>query len=238
MLLEELLVEIETVFGGRWQVVPVDHVVMAVHVDIEDLMDENQADHHDEVDWVDHLVAILHEEGGDEQAEGDQVHTHTEDFVEKAKLAAAGRGQLLVGEHGIDNDAESKEEGVLGEEQNDKDAIDVSVGELIHQQVDDDQELATKQALHFSEAGRQLVVVLDANDHVDCHHSGLDHNPALLDPVGDGGVVVLLVEVIRLDPVVSGNNVCHTFKVVVSIKRCLRFYGCARSFSLQMKMID
>ena len=182
---------------------------MAVHVDIEDLVHKNQADHKDEVDRVNFLVTAFHEESGDEQAEGEQVHSYAENFVQKNELAAASILQLLVGEHGIDNDAESKEEGVLGEEQNHKDAVDASAGELIDQQVNDDQELADKKRFRFSKAGLEPVVVPDANDHVNGHHGGLKHDPALLDSVGDRGVVILVVEVVRMDPVVRCVSFCH-----------------------------
>lgn len=84
MLVEELLVEVELVLGQERQVVPVDHVVVEVQVDVVDLVDQDNDHHGDEVRWVNVRVAVFHPECGHEQAKGDDVHQDTEDFVELA----------------------------------------------------------------------------------------------------------------------------------------------------------
>jgi len=66
LLGEELLVEVELVLGQEGQVIPVDHVVVEVEVDVIELVDQNDDHHGDEVFWVDARVAVFHPERGHE----------------------------------------------------------------------------------------------------------------------------------------------------------------------------
>ena len=84
MLVEELLVEVELVLGQERQVVPVDHVVVEIQVDVVDLVDQDDDHHGDEVGWVNVLVAVLHPECRHKQAKGDDVHQDAENLVELA----------------------------------------------------------------------------------------------------------------------------------------------------------
>ena len=68
MRLEELRVELELVPAHRGQILVIHHVVMAGQIDVVELMDPNDDHKRDEVHRVDSLMAILHEEGRDEEA--------------------------------------------------------------------------------------------------------------------------------------------------------------------------
>lgn len=91
--MEELLVVAESV-RRRWrQIVEVDHIVVASEVDVVDLVRDDDDRDGDKVLRVDGLVAVLHEEGRDEETQRGQVHEEAEGFVEHALLA---RTKLLI----------------------------------------------------------------------------------------------------------------------------------------------
>lgn len=185
--LEELLVELELVPAHRGQILVIDHVVMARQIDVVELMDPNDDHKRDEVHRVDGLMAIFHEEGGDEEAKRGTVHTPSEDVVEAALLAFEARLVLLFSDHGVDHDAEGDEERVLCEEQNNEQAADVPVGELVDTQVENDDRLEAEQALGLAPAladVRPGVEVEPAN-HEQGHHATLQNDPTLFDSVAD-----------------------------------------------------
>ena len=116
LLQEELLVELELVLLHGWQIVEVDHVLVQCQVNVVALVDQDNGDECDEIDRIDLLIAVLHEEGGDEEAERDQVHAPAEDVVEAPLLALTSGVVLLLRDHRVNHDAEGEEERVLREE--------------------------------------------------------------------------------------------------------------------------
>ena len=61
--------------------------------------------------------------------------------------------------------------------------MDVAMGELINGEVHDGEGLEDEKSLDFAPSFEDLVVVIDANAHVDGHHGHLEDNPCLLHPV-------------------------------------------------------
>lgn len=73
------------------------------------------------------------------------------------------------------------------------------VSELIDGQVEDDDGLEAEQALGLAPAlaNPRPGVEVKSADHEDCHHGRLQHDPTLLDPVADRGVIRVFVEILR-----------------------------------------
>ena len=131
------------------------------------------------------------------------MHAPSEDVVEAALLALEARLVLLLGDHGVDHDAERDEERVLREEQNNEQATDVSMGELVDAQVENDDRLEAEQGLGLAPALANVGpgVEVKATDHEKGHHAALQNDPTLLDAVADGVVVRIFVEIVRGDVV-------------------------------------
>lgn len=89
---------------------------MQRQVDIVALVDQDNGYESDEIDRIDLLVAVLHEESGDKEAKRDQVHTPAEDVVEAPLLALSPGIVLLLRDHRVNHDAEGDEQRVLREE--------------------------------------------------------------------------------------------------------------------------
>ena len=87
---------------------------------------------------------------------------------------------MLWGDHRVHNEAEGQEQGVLGEEQDQEEATDQSVVELIDEKVQNDTRLHDKEGLRLAPSWHELAVGANSNNHVDGHHEDLEHNPALL----------------------------------------------------------
>ena len=87
---------------------------------------------------------------------------------------------ISLGNTRVHHDAERQEHRVLGEEKNQEEPIDVTVGELVNQQVQNTKRLEREQGVHLVPAGLQLGIVPNTDDHVDCHHYDLQDNPTLL----------------------------------------------------------
>ena len=126
------------------------------------------------------------------------MHQQAEDIVEQALFVAALARKFLRRRHGVNDDAESDEERVLGEEEDDEEAVDVAVRELVDCQVEDDERLEAKQALGFAPSSLDpgASVEVKAADHVKCHHAALKDNPSLLESVSQGSFVLMVIEVI------------------------------------------
>ena len=114
---------------------------MILQVEVINLVGEDDAGDCQEVEWVDPLIAVLHEEAHDEESEGDSVHENTIDAIEDQPLALGPVLLLLLCDTGVDHQAEGQEERVLGEEVDEEDSMDVAVSELIDGQVEDDEGL-------------------------------------------------------------------------------------------------
>ena len=89
------MVVLKLVTARWWQCVVVDHVLGAGKVNIIALVDEDNDDERHKVERVDRLMAVLHEEGGDEESERTGVHQQAEHIVEEALLVAALVLELL-----------------------------------------------------------------------------------------------------------------------------------------------
>ena len=131
------------------------------------------------------------------------MHAPSEDVVEAALLALEARLVLLFGDHGVYHNAEGDEERVLREEQNDEQAADVSMGELVDAQVENDDRLEAEQGLGLAPALANVgpgVEVKPAN-HEESHHAALQNDPTLLDAIADRVIVSFFVEIVRGDVV-------------------------------------
>ena len=177
---------------------------MALQVYIEDVVHSDEEDDADELDGVNGLEAVLHPEGAHKERPCDHVTADTEPLVYVVEFVVAIRcpGLLLRRDARVDHDAEGQEKRVLREQQDNEDAIDVAMGELVNQQVEDAHRLENEQALDLAPLPvKELVVVADANDHINCHHGGLDANPSLLESVAEGFVEGFVVERLLRDVV-------------------------------------
>ena len=117
---------------------------MEVEEHVVDLVDEDDGYDGDEVSRVDRILATLHEECGNEETEGDNVHADAENLVEKAQLAIVDLLVLLFRQHRVNHQAESEEQGVLGEQEDEEEAGNVSACELVDNEVADDDKLHDK----------------------------------------------------------------------------------------------
>lgn len=79
---EQFFVEHHLVLAHERQVGPVNHVVIAVEIDVVGLVDQYDGYDGEEVFGIDLFMAILHPEGRDEEPDGDRVHRDAEDLVE------------------------------------------------------------------------------------------------------------------------------------------------------------
>lgn len=135
LLLGHFFVEVEPVLGDERQVLPVNHVVVVLEVHVEAVVDGDEDDHADELSWVNRRETVFHPERAQEESRRDCVAADAEHFVDEVQPVTAAIGQrLLLGRNaGINDDAEGEEERVLSEEQDDEDAVDVAMGELVDQ---------------------------------------------------------------------------------------------------------
>lgn len=103
--------------------------------------------------------------------------------------------------HRVHHNAEGDEEGVLREEQDDEETADVATCELVDSEVEDNDRLEAEQALSSAPTALDpwARVEIEAADHEERHHTGLEHDPALFDSVANRGIVVLLIKLILRD---------------------------------------
>lgn len=184
---------------------------MILQVHVEGVVDGNENDDTDELSWVDGGEAVFHPERAYEESSSDDVATDAEHFVDHVQLVSAVvRPFLLLARNArVDDDAEGEEEGVLSEEKDDEDAADVTMSELVDEQVEDADGLEEEEGLDLGPACLQLVVVADSDNHVNRHHGRLNADPALLQAVAERVVVRVVVE--RLIRDVIGIRIEHYF---------------------------
>ena len=166
-------------------------------------MDEDDDDESDKVHWVDRNMAVLHEECWKEKTGWSQVHAPAEGIVEHAPAVIPPFCFLLLRCHWVKNDAEGDEERVLREEQNDEEATDVAMRELVDSQVENDDRLETKQALSlapFSMLDMFARVEVKTTNHEERHHAALEDDPTLFDSIAQRAVVFWVIEIIIRDP--------------------------------------
>jgi len=161
-------------------------------------VNENDGDERDEVDRVDLFMAIFHEESRDKEGQCDQVHAPAENVVYASLPILHQILSITIGGHGVHDNAESNEERVLSEEQDDEEPADVPVSELVDGEVEDDDRLEAEEALSFECAVSTndvgFSVKPQPTNHEDGHHCALEHDPTLLDSVSDRAVIGRLVK--------------------------------------------
>ena len=110
-------------------------------------------------------------------------------------------GLLPPRDHRVNDDAEGDEEAVLREEQDDEDSLDVPVSELVDYQVHDDEGLEAEQALGlapFAITHVRPCVKVEAADHVNRLHRRHNHDPSLLEPIGERSIVRMIIKLGRI----------------------------------------
>lgn len=168
LLLEELFIIAEPVGSGHWELLPVDHVVVVLEHEIVDLVCQNEQDKKDEVRGVDATVAVVHDEDGDEQQKSDQMHERTVVPVEPLEEVRA----LVVSlrDARVNHQAERHEVRPLTEKEEQEDAKEVHVRELVHPQVNYQHCLEQPEALQLRPAADQTIVPDHTLHHVEDHH--------------------------------------------------------------------
>ena len=159
-------------------------------------MEQDHANESNKVRWVDISVAFVDEECRDEQSKRHGVHDNAESIVE-VPVAWLFSG-FFRRRHWVHHDAEGDEEGVLREEQNDEESVDVTTSELVDSQVEDDDRLEAEQALNSAPSllDPRACVEVETADHEQSHHTGLEHDPTLFDVVAHRVIVVVLIELL------------------------------------------
>ena len=196
-MLEEVFVVLEFVSLHRGQLFIIDHVVVPRQVNIVPFMQQDDHDEEHEVHWVDRIIAIIHPECRNEQSHRNQVHGPPEDDVEAELLVMDALSLLLSRDHRVNDDTEGDEKAVLCEEKDDENALDVPVSELVDHQVHDDERLEAEQALGLAPFPITHVrprVKVEAADHVNRLHRRHDHDPGLLEPIGERSIVRMIVK--------------------------------------------
>ena len=196
LVLKEIFVVLELVSLHRRQVFIIDHVAVPRQVNVVPLVQQDDHDEEHEVHWVDRIPAISHPECRNEQGRRRQVHGPSEDLVEAEMLVMVALSLLLPRDHRVHYDAEGDEEAVLSEEQDDEDALDVPVSELVDHQVHDDERLEAEQALCLAPSFTHVRprVKVEAADHVNRLHRRHDHDPSLLEPIGERVIVLFIIK--------------------------------------------
>ena len=200
-MLEEFFVVLQFVSLHRGQLLIIDHVVVPRQVNVVPLVQQDDHDEEHKVHWVDCIMAILHKECRNEQGRRRQVHGPSEDDVEAKLLVMNAIGLLPPRDHRVNDDAEGDEEAVLREEQDDEDSLDVPVSELVDYQVHDDEGLEAEQALGlapFPITHVRPCVKVEAADHVNRLHRRHNHDPSLLEPIGERSIVRMIIKLGRI----------------------------------------
>ena len=128
------------------------------------------------------------------------MHADAKDLLKGAQFAIISSHLLLSGHHGVYHDLEGHKEAPLREQKYEEQTADVSMIELIDDQVSDDASLRNKQCLLFTPAWNDFVVGPDPHNHVEYHHSSLKDHPALLESIASRVLIHLVVEVFILYP--------------------------------------
>ena len=124
------------------------------------------------------------------------MHHASVDLVEDHGLAVPPVVHLLVGQARVQDQAEGQEQGVLSEEVDKEDSMDMPVSKLIDCQVENRDSLDHEKTLDLAPSLLELVVVGDSNHHVNGHESYLEQDPSLLGPISERVLVGIVIEIL------------------------------------------
>ena len=136
LLLEKFLVVVQPVVADRRHLFEVNQVIVSLEPQVINLVNEhNECDCY-EIEWVNSFIARWHPEAHDKKHYSGSMHDRTIDLVEDQSLALGPIGLLFISQTRVEYETESEEEGVLREQVNQEDPMDVTMSEFVDRQVE------------------------------------------------------------------------------------------------------